>query len=143
MTNLTTQWIVDNYSLLRKDQLRLQLDIEYKKEELESLDLYKEIKSMERNLSELGKKEKELMKIGKQLLLSNWIKKFEALDGKVVQLNKLPPKLLIVEEDNIPEEYYTTKTTISIDKKTLKDHIKNWVIIDWCYISEDFRLVIK
>ena len=74
--------------------------------------------------------------------MDSWIKKFEALDWTIIQLNKKPWALVIESEDNI-EEYIKGKTTRTIDKKQLKEDIKQWVVIEWVYIKEDYTLAIK
>jgi hypothetical protein len=43
----------------------------------------------------------------------------------------------------VPQEYWKEKVTKSIDKTTLKNDIKEWLIIDWVTIEVDYNLVIK
>ena len=57
--------------------------------------------------------------------------------------HKKPGALIIENEDNLDEMYIKTKTTTSIDKTLIKKHLKEWVVIDWCHIEEDYKLVIK
>jgi hypothetical protein len=76
-------------------------------------------------------------------MIESWLKKFEWLDWTIVQLNKKPWALVIENEDLIPKEYFKEKTTVTVDKTTLKKDISEWLIIEWCYISEDYSLVIK
>jgi hypothetical protein len=76
-------------------------------------------------------------------MIYNGLKKFEALNWTIIQLNKKPWALVIETEEFIPDEYKKEKTTISIDKTALKKDISEWLIIDWVSISEDYTLVIK
>jgi hypothetical protein len=76
-------------------------------------------------------------------MISSWVKKFEWLNWTIIQLNKSPWSLVIENEDLIPVDYRTSKIVTTIDKKKIKDDIKMWCIVDWCFISEDYSLVIK
>jgi hypothetical protein len=143
MTNLTTQWIVDNLNWLDILKSKKSLELLNKKRELESLSIYKEIKELETEIKSIEKDETELKEKWKKILMDSWIKKFEALDWTTIQLNKKPGKLIIQNEDLIPSDYIKTKTTTSIDKKNLKEDIKQGVIVEWVSIETDYTLVIK
>lgn len=143
MTQITTQSIVDTLNSIELMKANLNLQLLNKQEELKSLDLYKEIKDLEISIKQLEKQDEEIREQGKQILLSNWLKKFEALDWTIIQLNKTPGALVIENEDLVPKEYKKEKVTISIDKKALKEDIKQGLIIEWVSIEEDYNLVIK
>lgn len=143
MTQITTQWIVDELQSIQSSKLKLQANLLIQQEKLKELELYKDIQEIELNIRELDKKESELKETGKQIMIQSWLKKFEALNWTIVQLNKKPWALVIENEDNIPKEYFKEKTTVSIDKTTLKKDISEWLVVDWVYISEDYTLVIK
>lgn len=143
MTQITTQGIIEQINTVTANMADLNLRLANAKAELEQTELAREIKNLEMWLKEYTKVDKELREQGKQILIDSWIKKFEALDWTIIQLNKKPWALVIENEDNIWDEYKKEKTTITIDKKQLKEDIKQWVIIDWVYIKEDYTLAIK
>lgn len=143
MTQITTQSIIDTLNWIDKMKSSLNIELINKEQELKNLALYSEIKELELSIKQLEKQEEEVKEQGKQIMLNAWLKKFEALDWTVIQLNKKPWALIIENEELIPKEYLKEKTTVSVDKTTLKKDILEWLIIDWCYISEDYSLVIK
>lgn len=143
MTEITTQWIINFIQQTQTMKSKLNLELLNKKEQLKNLPLYIEIQDLETSIKELDKQEEQAKEQGKQIMLESWLKKFEWLDWTIVQLNKTPWALVIEIEDNIPKEYFKEKTTVSIDKTTLKKDIAEWLLIEWVYISEDYKLVIK
>lgn len=143
MSEITTQWIVDRLNSITIQNLNKRAELANKQAELLQVDLYNEIQNLEYELKELAKEDTELKEQWKKLLLDSWVKKFEALNGTIIQLNKKPWKLIIEDEDNIWDEYRKIKTTTTIDKKAVKEDILQWVIIDWVYVEEDYTLVIK
>jgi len=53
-------------------------------------------------------------------------------------------KSLIVEkEDNIPNAYMKEKTTVTVDKATLKKDIEDGLVIEWVHIQVKHNLQIK
>ena len=140
---ITTQGIIEQLNALQIESMRVNLALSEKKSELEALPIVSEIRELEKRQREISKQEEEIKENGKQLLLSIWLKKFEALDGTTIQLNKKPGALQIVDESKVPDEYWTEKTTRSIDKTTLKKDISEGLIIEWVTISEDYTLIIK
>ena len=143
MTQITTQWIIDTLNWIELMRTDLNLKLLNKQEELKNLPLYKEIKELELSLRQLETQDSEIREQGKQVLLSNWLKKFEALDWTIIQLNETPWALVIEDESKIPKEYIKEKVTTSIDKKTLKEDIKQGLIIEWVSIETNYNLVIK
>lgn len=143
MTQLAPQNIVDTLNSIELMKSDLNLKLLNKKEELRKLDLFQEIHDLEISIKQLEKQDEEIREQGKQILLSNWLKKFEALDWTIIQLNETPWALVIENEDLIPKEYKKEKVTISIDKKTLKEDIKQGLIIEWVSIEKDYNLFIK
>lgn len=143
MTQLAPQNIVDTLNSIELMKSDLNLKLLNKKEELRKLDLFQEIHDLEISIKQLEKQDEEIREQWKQILLSNWLKKFEALDWTIIQLNETPWALVIENEDLIPKEYKKEKVTISIDKKTLKEDIKQGLIIEWVSIEKDYNLFIK
>lgn len=143
MTQITTQWIVEkiNSNMVQSMQLKAKI-VDYDREIQESL-AYCEKEKLQEQLREIEKQDFELRELAKQKLIDAGMKKFEALDGTIVQLNKKPWALKIEDESVIPEEYKKEKVTISIDKTALKKDVQEWLILDGVYITEDYTLVIK
>ena len=137
------QGLVDQLDNLTSQSLIKSWELAKKKEELQQSDLYKEIQELESEISSIKKQDTELRELWKELMIQKWAKKFEALNWTIVQLNKKPWKLIIEKDAVIPEEYKKEKVTVSVDKKSLKEDVKEWTIIDWVSISEDYSLVIK
>lgn len=143
MTQITTQSIVDTLNSIEVMKAKLNLELMNKNMELRDTPLYQEIKDLEMSIKELSTQEAQIKEEGKNLLLNAWLKKFEALNGTVIQLNATPWALKIEDETLVPQEYWKEKVTKSIDKTTLKNDIKEWLIIDWVTIEVDYNLVIK
>lgn len=143
MTEITTQGIINFIQQTQTMKSKLNLELLNKKEQLKNLPLFIEIQDLETSIKELDKQEEQAKEQGKQIMIESWLKKFEWLDWTIVQLNKKPWALVIENETLIPKEYFKEKTTVSIDKTTLKKDISEWLIVEWCYISEDYSLVIK
>ncbi len=143
MTQLAPQNIVETLNSIELMKSDLNLKLLNKKEELRKLDLFQEIHDLEISIKQLEKQDEEIREQGKQLLLNAWLKKFEALDWTIIQLNASPGSLVIEDESKIPAEYIKTKTTTSIDKTALKNDIKEWLIIEGCNIEVWYSLVIK
>lgn len=143
MSEITTQWIINFIQQTQTMKSKLNLELLNKKDSLKNLPLYIEIQDLETSIKELEKQESEAKEQGKQIMIESWLKKFEWLDWTIVQLNKTPWALVIENETNIPKEYFKEKTTVSIDKTTLKKDIAEWLLIEGVYISEDYKLVIK
>jgi len=57
-------------------------------------------------------------------------------------LAKTPWKLVIESEDDIPESYYKIKETKTLNKLSLKEDLKEWCLIAWCYIEQGYNLKI-
>ena len=143
MTNITTQSIIDTLNWIDKMKSNLNLTLLNKKQELKNLALYNEITDIEISLKELDRQEADIKETWKQILLSAWLKKFESLDWTIIQLNVTPWALIIEDESKIPKEYIKEKITTSIDKKTLKEDIKQGLLIDWVTIEKEYNLVVK
>ena len=140
---LKPQNMIDTLNGIELMTTKLNLELFNKKEALKNLELYKEIQDIEISIKQLQQQEEQIREQGKQILLNAWLKKFEALDWTVIQLNSTPWALVIEDESKVPKEYIKEKITTSIDKKTLKEDIKQGLIVDWCSIEVDYNLVIK
>ena len=143
MTQITTQWLVDKINAVQLEAMNLRKILWNKKEELETLPLYMEVKELEEKIKATQNEDSELRNEAKQKMMEAGMKKFEALDGSIVQLNKKPWALIIEDEEKVPTEYKKEKVTLVINKKQLKQDIQEWLLIDWVFINEDYTLVIK
>lgn len=143
MTQLQPQNIVEKLNSLELLSTYINAKILFKKQELENLELVKEIKELELQLKEITQETNEIKEEWKQILINAWMKKFEALDWTIIQLNQKPGALVIEDESKIPQEYFKEKITKSLDKTSLKNDIKEWLIIEWATIEVDYNLVIK
>jgi len=136
-------WLIDKVDNIELSIYHTNKLIDEKQKELESTDIYKEIEELEQKLKELDKQNKDLGECWKELLFKLWLKKIETLDGRSIQLDKLPWKLIIEDNTEIPDEYINKKVIKSIDKKAIKSDLREWLIIEWVNIKEDYKLVIK
>jgi len=142
--NITEQWIVDMINANTLNKSTLQLKLANKEKELYESETYLNIKSIKEDLYKLEQHDLWIRSQWKQILIDNNIKKFESLDWTTIQLNKKAWVLKIQDLDN-PElnNYKKDKITTTIDKKALKEDIKEWLIIEWVTIEHDYTLVIK
>ena len=143
MTEITTQGIVEKINSTTIQSIQLKGKIAEVKQRLAEYPENREIEELNVLLKEITTEDTEMRNLAKDKMLNAGMKKFEALDWTTIQLNKKPWALVIEDESLIPDEYKKEKTTISIDKKQLKEDIKEWVIIDGVSIKEDYTLVIK
>lgn len=144
MSEITTQSIVEEINRNTMESIELKWTIGNLKQELEQSELYQHIQELESSLKDLYDRDNSLRESAKNKMIEAWAKKFEALDGTTIQLNK-KPWALVIEDDSIEalNDYRKEKVTVSIDKKQLKEDIKEWLIIEGVFIKEDYALVIK
>lgn len=143
MTQITTQGLVEKINSKTVQSITLKAQIAELKQKLSEYPENSQIEALEAQLKEVTKEDTELRNIAKETLMNAGLKKFEALDGTIVQLNKKPGALIIKDESLIPEEYKKEKVTVSIDKTALKKDVQEGLVIDGVSISEDYTLVIK
>ena len=69
---------------------------------------------------------------------------FEKIEGMHAAISfRKSEKVVIDDLEKLPYEFKTLKTTVSADKKKLKEAIKNGEIIDGAHIEENKNLQIK
>jgi len=90
MTQITTQSIVNALNSIEVMKAKLNLELMNKNMELRDTTLYQEIKDLETSIKELSTQETQIKEQGKNLLLNAGLKKFEALNGTIIQLNSTP-----------------------------------------------------
>jgi len=144
MSELTTQGIVEKINSTTVQSIQLKGKIAEVKQRLAEYPENQELEELNKQLTEVTAEDTELRTLAKNKMIDAGMKKFEALDGTTIQLNK-KPWALVIEDESIEalNDYKKEKVTVSIDKKQLKEDIKEWIIIDGVSIKEDYTLVIK
>lgn len=94
----------------------------------------KELKEIE----DLEEKRKEFVK---NHLMTHGIKSIEFTSQKVT-VKQNPWSVNIVDEELLDKKYYKEKTTVSIDKKKIKDELKQWFAIPWAEMQHSHTLLI-
>lgn len=138
----TTSWLIWELSNLESKKLSYRVQLQELEQELEQSELMQRINKWKALLKELEEKEIELKKNWVKILQDSWIDKFEA-NWVCVKLKTSPWRLVILDEDLISDEYKKVKTSYTIDKKAIKEDMKEWVIIDWVELEQDITLDIK
>jgi len=138
----TTSWLIWELSNLESKKLSYRVQLQELEQELEQSELMQRINKWKALLKELEEKEIELRKNWIKILQDSWIDKFEA-NWVCVKLKTSPWRLIIEDEDIIPDEYKKVKTSYTIDKKELKKDIQEWVIIEWVSREKTIDLDIK
>lgn len=142
------EWIVPQLQTLSISSMQLSQILENKKAELDNLPevvrLRGEIRELEKLYSENESHINSLKEQGKEMLLSNWLKEFTALNGTTVALQFTPWALVVEDSSNIPDKFWKVKETRDIDKKALKSAIESGEFYDdKVYIQKDCKLLIK
>lgn len=145
MTKITTTpALVATLSDITSKKLEYNNLVTELQEELAQSELVSRITKWQAMIAELNKQETDIKNQWIEILKSAWIDKFEA-NWVEVRVKTTAWSLVIDEEDLIPEEYKTekVKTTISVDKKLIKENMKQWEIIDWVHIEQKVSLEVK
>lgn len=144
MTNLTTTWLITEIQTVTIDKLKAQTLLNELEIELQQSDLVARINKGKEYLKELTEKETEIKNQWIEILQKSNIDKFEA-NWIEVRLKTSPWRVVITEEDLVPDEYKkeVVKTTISIDKKALWKAMKEWEIFDGVILEKDVSLEIS
>jgi len=140
----TTTWLISNIQDITLKKLEAQTLLQKLEQELRESELQQRINKWKELLKELEQEEVEIKNQWIKILQNSWVDKFEA-NWVEVRLKTSAWKLVVTEQDLIPEEYIktTTKTTTSVDKTALKKAMKEWEIFDWCKIEQTLTLEIK
>ena len=138
------QWLIPRITRLSIEKISIQNDINRIQKELEESPLFLELHNTKQFLIIMEKEESELREQGKQIMLENGLKKFEMLDGTVVQLNCTPWALILEEWVQLDKKYYKEKTTVTMDKVQVKKDFMEWLILDpGVTIESDYKFIIK
>ena len=144
MQELTTNWLITEIQTVTIDKLKAQTLLNELEIELNESELVTMINKQKTLIKELNTQETEIKNKGIEILQKAGIDKFES-NWIEVRIKTSPWKLVITEESLIPTEYIkeVVKTTKSVDKKLIKENMKEWEIIDWCHLEQDVTLEIK
>ena len=139
----TTSWLIWTLSWIQSKKLKYNSLINKLEIEIEESELVRRLMKWKAMLKELEQEEIEIKKQWIDILNNAGINKFEA-NGIEVRKKTSVWRLVIDNEDNLSE--YTkevVKTTKTIDKKAIKEDLKQWLIIDWVHLEKDVTLEIK
>jgi len=144
MNEIIKLWLIWELSRIQTQKLEYKENLIKLKNELEDSMLMARIKKWEAMIKELESKEVELKSKWLEILEKSGIDKFET-DWVEVRKKTSVWRLIVDDENLIPEDYKETETITKtkINKKELKEDIKQWVIIEWCHLEQDIELVIK
>jgi len=143
MTQITTtSWLIWTLAGIQSKKLNYNTLIAKLELELQESELVQRINKGKQMLLELNIEEEKVRQNWIEILQNSNIDKFEA-NGVKVRLKTSAWRLKIENEEEIPDEYKKEKTTVAIDKKAIKDDMKEWVIIDWVSIEQTVSLEIK
>lgn len=140
MTNIQEiYWTIMNSKLTLTQLASMEIDL---KEELYNSELWKSLKSVEKEIFEIQDWIKQQENQIKDLMIQNDVKKIE-LNDKIFTLKKSPWALSIEDENVIPLNYFIEKTTRSVDKKAVKEAVENWLLtVPWVEIKHSYSLLI-
>jgi len=133
--------IIPTIQAITLENLKLQSQIAEKEDELRNLYINVEIQDLKNLLKSNEAMETELREKGKNMMIENWLKEFEMLDGTIVQINKTPGALIIEEGATFDEKYYRVKK--EIDKTAIKKDFNAGIPLEGCYIQSEYRFIIK
>jgi len=138
----TTPWLIAELARIKSKTLEYQALVSKLEIELKSSELMQRISKWKELLKELNCEEISMKNKWIEILQKAWIDKFES-NWVQVKLKQSIWRLVVEDEEKIPEEYKKEKITIQVDKKAIKDDIKEWLIIDGVTIEQTLSLDIK
>jgi len=143
-TITTTPALIAELSDITSKKLDYNNQITALQEELAQSELVSRITKWQAMITELNAREVEIKNNWIEILQKAWIDKFEA-NWVEVRIKTTAWSLIIDEESKIPDEYKeeVVKTTIKIDKKHIKEDMKNDVIVEWVHIEQKVSLEVK
>lgn len=78
------------------------------------------------------------------MMMGQGVKDFTLLDGTKIAIQYTPGAIVIEDESKVPEKYWKTKETKSIDKTALKKDFNAGEPFDQSiYVQKDIKLVIS
>jgi len=137
----TTSWLIWTLSWLQSKKLEYQALVAKLEAELEQSELVQRINKGKELLRELNLQEIEIKNQWLEILEKAGLDKFEA-NWIEVRRKESIWRLVIHNEDEL-SDYKKEKITYTIDKKQIKEDLKEWVIIEWVSIEKNITLEIK
>ena len=99
------------------------------------------IQAKKEELKKIEDVEAERKEFVKNYLVDHNIKSIDFTSQKVtVKTN--PWSVEILDEAQIPKEYFKETTTTKLDKAEIKKHLKEWFAIDWVQLKKTTTLLI-
>lgn len=140
----TTSWLISEISSIQSLKLEYNNILTKLEIELQDSELTRRIMKGKKLLQEVEEKEIALKKQGIDILTKAGIKSFK-WSWCTVSVSETAWRLIIEDDKIIPSDYKETviKETIKIDKKNLKEDVKNGCIIEWVHIEKTVDLKIK
>ena len=141
---ITTTGLINSLQEITSKKLKTQTKLQNYELELKESDLNLKIEIYKNMLRDLEKEETEIRNNWIKILQEAWLDKVES-NWVSIRIKTLPWKLIIIEEALIPHEYLktTTKTTTTVDKKLIKENMKEGEIIDGCKLEQTVKLEVK
>lgn len=126
--NLQLKIWVANWELLKMQQELMQSELRLKIQ-----DKKKEISDMENAIDD--KRDYIMRKLQEQ-----GIKSIEFTNQKVT-LKKSPWSVKVIDENEIPDNYFKEKVSKQLDKKMLKEWLAMWDVVPWAKIEYTYSLL--
>jgi len=144
MTTLTTtSWLIAELWSIQSQKLTYRALIAKLELELSESEIVKRINTWKQMFKEAEEKEVEIKNQWIKILQASWIDKFSA-NWVEVKLKTSIWRLVIENEDNLSDYIKkVVKTTKTIDKKAIKEDLKQWLIIEGVKIEQDVTLEIS
>lgn len=119
----------------------LQIEVQKAEQALHETPEWKALESKRADLANYTAMEENAKEVVLRGMLENNLKVLEFSNQRfTVKTN--PPSVKILDEEIIPAEYKVEKVTVSVDKKKIKDAIKNGGIVEWAELDCTHSLVI-
>ena len=138
----TTTGLIRTLSTIKSKKLEYQSLLTKYEEELANSELMKKIQKWKDMIKDLEKQEIETRKKWISILQDAGIDKFSA-NWVEVRLKTSIWKLVVDDENLVPNKYKKEVIKTTIQKKEIKEDIKQWLKIDWVRIEKETTLEIK
>lgn len=119
----------------------LQIEVQKAEQELHSSPEWKALEEKKAMLATMNEQEELAKQAITEWMIANNLKVIEFTNQRFT-LKTNPPSVKILDEEIIPAEYKVEKVTVSVDKKKIKDAIKNGGIVEWAELDCTHSLVI-
>ncbi len=144
LTELDDQAVIDTLESLEGEfKLKSANVAKYIKNLEHTLDGMKEAESnMHQRRASLEKKINHMREYLRANLEKSGIKKIDAPDISI-SMQKNPYKVVITNENEIPEDFIDTKETKAVNKEKIKEALKNGEEVPGCELVQENRITIK